>query len=87
MIRTIGSNFDWTLQIWEYPFGLKFYYTPLDLDPTVEIKSGELTEGIRVSRPSPARYGQRSNSGELPTGFGRRRCYDGDQNDEASSRA
>jgi hypothetical protein len=43
MIWTIGSNLDWTLQIWEYPFGLKFYYTPLDLDPTVEIKSGELT--------------------------------------------
>jgi hypothetical protein len=75
------------LQIWEYPFGLKFYSTPLDLDPTVEIKSGELTEGIRVSRPSPARYGQRWTPAMLPEISDDDEGVDEDRSDEESSMA
>jgi hypothetical protein len=75
------------LQIWEYPFGLMFYYTPLDLDPTVEIKSGELTKGIRVSRPSPARYGQRWTPAMLPEVSDNDEGVDEDQSSEESSMA
>jgi hypothetical protein len=69
------------------PFRLMFYYTPLDLDPTTEIKSGELTEGIRVSRPSPVRYSQRWTPAMLPKVSDNDEGVDEDQSDEESSMA
>jgi hypothetical protein len=62
------------------------YSLPLDLDPTVEIKLGELTEGIRVSRPSPARYGQMWMPATLPVVSGDDGVADEERGVAASSR-
>jgi hypothetical protein len=63
---TIGLNLDWTLQIWEYPFGLVIYFGPLDLDQTNVNRSWRGSPWGLGFRRGSEMCALRSISGEAP---------------------